>query len=210
MSTSARLLIFSRYPEAGTTKTRLIPELGAEAAAQLQERLTERVLLQAGLLKQASGIETTVYHAGGNAKQMFSWLGPAHCVPQADGDLGERMSQAFTDTFKNGAEVVVLIGSDIPDIEVNLLQEAFAALTSRELVIGPCEDGGYYLIGMVAKEAHRLLPLLFKEMYWSTGDLYSRTLQRAKAAGFKAAVLKTLRDIDLPSDLFLARKRGLL
>lgn len=208
--TNSRLLLFTRYPEAGTTKTRLIDELGAGGAAMLQKKLTERVLVQAGLLQQRQGIGTTIHYSGGSEKKMTSWLGSVACRRQADGDLGVRMQAALSHAFAGDTHRAVLIGSDIPDISVELLEQAFTALMTKKVVIGPSEDGGYYLIGLVADQAAHLLPLLFCDMAWSTPDLFSCTQARLAKAGYDAALLPTLRDIDLPADLPLARDRGLL
>ena len=210
MWTNCQLLLFTRYPEPGKTKTRLIPELGAEGAALLQKRLTERVVLQGHLLAQRTGIHTTVYYSGGSRAQMTAWLGSLDCIAQADGDLGQRMHTAFVDTFAGTTATAVLIGSDIPDITADLLQQAFSSLLTRQVVIGPSQDGGYYLIGLHAHLAEHILPLLFARMQWSTGDLLTATTRRLKEHGYSWATLPTLRDIDVPADLPLAEKRGLL
>jgi rSAM/selenodomain-associated transferase 1 len=210
MWTNCRLLLFTRYPEAGKTKTRLIPELGEGGAALLQKRLTERVAIQADLLSQRSGIKTVVHYTGGSREQMTSWLEPTVCVEQKGADLGQRMRAAFEQTFAGGAKAVVLIGSDIPDITTDLLQQAFTSLLSKEVVIGPSQDGGYYLIGLTDDKASRLLPLLFEEMQWSTGGLFATTTNRLEKSGYDVAVLPTLRDIDLPADLPFAAARGML
>lgn len=210
MWTNCRLLLFTRYPEAGKTKTRLIPKLGAEGAAQLQKRLTERVVLQTNLLAQRLGIKTVVHYAGDSREMMMSWLGSMNCVEQVDGDLGQKMRSAFEHTFADGAETAVLIGSDIPDITTDLLQQAFTSLLTKEVVIGPSKDGGYYLIGLVAKQSAQLIPLLFEKMHWSTAELFATTMHRLGKAGYDVAILPTLRDIDLPTDLSFAKKRGLI
>ena len=204
-----QLLLFTRYPEAGITKTRLIAELGAEGAALLQKKLTERVVLQANLLKQHLAISTIIHYTGGSEDQMTSWLGPMDFAAQADGDLGERMRLAFTQAFTEGAEMAVLIGSDIPDISVKILQQAFTALVTKEAVIGPSADGGYYLLGLVAGKAPQLFPLLFTKMPWSTKVLFATTIRRLDTAGCTVGILPVLRDIDVPADLPLARERGL-
>ncbi len=209
MWTNCRLLLFTRFPKAGDTKTRLIAELGAEGAALLQKRLTERVVKQARLFQQRSGIATTVHYTGGNNKEMTGWLGPVDCVEQTSGDLGRRMSAAFEHAFAGGAEKAVLIGSDIPDLSADLLQQAFCSLLNKRVVIGPSRDGGYYLIGLV-RQAPQLLPLLFENISWSTGEVLATTMDRLTQAGFAAAILPSLRDIDLPADLPFARERGLL
>ncbi len=210
MSTNCQLLLFTRYPETGKTKTRLIVELGANGAAQLQKRLTERVAHQTKLLAERTGITTVVHYTGGSREKMTSWLGPLECVEQDDGDLGQRMRAAFKHAIEIGAEKVVLIGSDIPDITSDLLQQAFTSLLTKEVVIGPTQDGGYYLIGMTAKQATQLYPLLFEEMPWSTGGLFATTADHLEKAGYDVAILPMLQDIDLPTDLPLAKDRGLL
>jgi len=218
MLINCKILFFTRYPEKGKTKTRLIAELGADGAALLHKKLTERVFMQADLLRQGSGIGTIVYFSGGSSKNMTSWLGPIHCVEQMSGDLGQKMRAAFEHSFAGGAETAILIGSDIPDISAELLQHAFNALLTKEVVIGPSRDGGYYLIGMTAKAAGDckpggvppLLPLLFDKMMWSTGELFEDTMYRLKSAGYETALLPTLRDIDIPADLSFAKEKGLL
>jgi len=210
MWTTCRLLLFTRYPEVGKTKTRLIPELGAMDAALLQKRLTERLIIQADLLATHPGIETIVYYSEGDSDKMTSWLGPRKFVAQTSGDIGQRMLAAFQHTFSGGVDKAVLIGSDIPDITADLLQQAFSSLIARDVVIGPSQDGGYYLIGLKAGQSPELLSLLFEKMPWSTDELLANTKSRLEQAGYAAAFLPTLRDIDLPSDLFFARQRGLL
>lgn len=210
MPSRNRLLLFTRYPEVGLTKTRLIPTLGAEGAAQLQRVLTERIMAQAKNLAKEHGIPTTVHYCGGTGDAMASWLGPLTYVPQAEGDLGLRMQTAFADAFGQGAETAVLIGSDIPDISASLLAKAFAALQTAKTVIGPSRDGGYYLIGLRGDGVGELYPLLFQEMVWSTPSVFSQTLARLEKAAVSVAVLPALRDIDLPEDLLFAGKRGLL
>ncbi|GAB6191199.1 TIGR04282 family arsenosugar biosynthesis glycosyltransferase [Desulfocastanea catecholica] len=211
MYTNSRLLLFTRYPEAGKTKTRLIAQLGADGAALLQKRLTERVVVQAQLLAKRCGTETIVHYSGGSGEKLTSWLGPVRCVAQTTGDLGQRMCAAFTHSFAEGAQTAVLIGSDIPDINEGLLHQAFLCLLgTKEVVIGPSADGGYYLIGLVARQATRLLPVLFDQMVWSSADLFGVTMDRLRQAGYDAAALPVLQDIDLPADLSLAKARGLL
>jgi uncharacterized protein len=210
MYTNCRLLLFTRYPEAGKTKTRLIPELGAEGAALLQKRMTERVVAQANLLGRRAGIKTVVHYDGGSREKMTSWLESVDCVEQVDGELGLKMRSAFEHTFCGETDTAVLIGSDIPDITADLLKQAFASLLTKDVVIGPSQDGGYYLIGLVANHASELFPLLFEEMPWSTRELFSTTVNRIEKAGYDVAILPILKDIDLPADLSFAKEKGLL
>jgi len=195
------LLLFTRYPEAGRTKTRLIPLLGAEGAARLQRVLTEKILLQAKALEERLGIQPVIHYDGGSRKKMEAWLGPGTYIPQVQGDLGSRMQAAFIHAFAAGAGNAVLIGSDIPEISTSLLAEAFAALINSEVVIGPSRDGGYYLIGMRATAAEKLYPLIFAEMVWSTGEVFAITRSRLLQAACIPALLPVLNDIDTPEDL---------
>jgi rSAM/selenodomain-associated transferase 1 len=203
-----RLLLFTRFPEAGTTKTRLIPALGPDGAAGLHKRLAERTAAQAALLAARHNIQTAVHYSGGSLSQMTDWLGPLTYVTQAAGDLGRRMQAAFQHAFGGGAARAVLIGSDIPGIDVELLARAFAALETAEVVLGPCRDGGYYLLGLTAEVAERLYSPLFADIPWSTGEVFAITRERLKTAAVVAAILPILRDIDRPADLEWLRASG--
>jgi rSAM/selenodomain-associated transferase 1 len=210
MTATEQLLIFTRYPEVGTSKTRLIPALGAEGAASLQQRLAERLFRLAPALLAREGIATMVLISGGEDKAVNLWLDELHWQRQVEGDLGRRMATAFARAFQAGMGRVVLVGTDIPDIDLAILAEAFAALRRGGAVIGPSHDGGYYLLGLSATLASALLPTLFTGIAWSTAQVYDQTLARLRAAGCPVVGLPRLADIDLPADLPLARARGLL
>lgn len=210
LSASNHLLLFTRCPQAGLTKTRLIPSLGAEGAAQLQRRLAERLVYETQRLDRSLQIATLIHYAGGDRQKMHDWLGPLTCIPQTGGDLGRRMQAAFAHSFLAGADKVVLVGSDIPDIDAALLTEAFTLLAASPVVLGPCVDGGYYLVGMRAEGAERLFPLLFEHIPWSTPGVFATTRARLVQAGHSPAILPVLRDIDVEEDLPFARSRGLL
>lgn len=207
---NCRLLIFTRYPVAGKTKTRLIPVLGPEGAARLQQRLTEKLIGEARLLEEKYGTQTTVLYQGGSRHEVTAWLGRIICREQATGDLGRKMRRALEEAFLEGAERAVLVGTDIPDLSVDILAEAFTALTARDVVLGPSRDGGYYLVGLAASAAPDLLGPLFDDMVWSNGEVLALTLRRLAEAGRTAALLPALADIDRPEDLALAKDRGLL
>lgn len=202
------LLLFTRYPEAGATKTRLIPALGPEGAADLQRRLTESMVAEIQLLAARIPVHTVIHYGGGNAEKMAAWLGPLPCVPQVEGDLGHRMRQALAHSFAGGAERAVLIGSDIPGITATLLAEAFSALARAKTAIGPCRDGGYYLFGLRTDAATAVYPLVFERITWSTSQVFTLTCRRLENAALSPAVLPLLSDIDTPEDLALARARG--
>jgi len=210
MTATEQLLIFTRYPEAGTSKTRLIPAIGAEGAASLQQRLAERLFRLAPALLAREGIATMVLISGGEDEAIDLWLQGLPWQRQVEGDLGRRMATAFARAFQAGMARVVLVGADIPDIDLAILSKAFAALRRGGAVIGPSHDGGYYLLGLPATLAPALLPTLFSGIAWSTAQVYDQTLARLAAAGCPVVGLPRLADIDLPADLPLARARGLL
>ena len=197
-----RLVIFTRYPEPGKTKTRLIPALGAEGAAQLQRKMTEYTLKQAQKLLKMRSLSLEIHFAGGNESLMQSWLGSEWVyVPQATGDLGERIQTAFKQGFLQGMEGIIIIGIDCPDLNCDRLSEAFETLQNNDLVLGEADDGGYYLVGL-----SRYLPQLFQDINWGTSQVLPQTLKIAESLGCAIAQLPILSDIDYPEDLKIWEK----
>jgi uncharacterized protein len=191
------LIIFTRYPEPGKTKTRLIPVLGAEGAATLQRKMTEQKLAEVKQLQAAYPLSVEVHFAGGTEQLMQEWLGSSLVYRhQSEGDLGYRMASAFQASFDAGMNAVVLIGTDCPDLNAPLIAEAFQALRQHDLVLGPAIDGGYYLIGL-----RRLIPELFTGICWSTVEVLQQTLSIAQRLELNVATLPLLSDIDRPEDL---------
>jgi len=191
------LIVFTRYPEPGRTKTRLIPGLGAAGAALVQRQMTEHSLRTVRVIQQQRPLQVWVCYAGAEEAAFRDWLGEDwNYLPQAEGDLGDRMVAAFRHAFSHNAERVITIGIDCPDITPALLTEALDQLHSQDLVLGPASDGGYYLIGL-----QRVIPSLFKAMDWGTDRVLADSLSRAAAAGLDIAQLTTLTDIDYPEDL---------
>lgn len=188
------LILFTRYPQPGATKTRLIPVLGPQGAAGLQRWMTERALAHAQAFSLHSGVALEIHYAGGEESTMRQWLGPHAFTPQTQGTVGERMAHSFSEAFRAGRKRVVIIGSDCPGITVEILAAAFSALESRDLVLGPAMDGGYYLIGLT-----RPHPSLFDDIAWGRESVLQQTL--AKAHGLTIHHLPTLHDIDRPQDL---------
>ena len=210
MPRAPRLLLFTRYPEAGRCKTRLIPVLGPQGAAQLQRRMTERLVAEA-ISVQAAGLGLlSIHHHGASEEEMAAWLGPLPFVPQVEGDLGRRMAAAFAHAFAGEATAAVLFGSDIPDLDGGLLRQALAALEEVPVVIGPTRDGGYYLIGLTAAAFPQLPPLLFTDIAWSTEEVLATTRERLRRQGIAHTLLEELADVDTPDGLPLARAKGLL
>jgi len=212
----------ARFPEPGKTKTRLIPALGAEGAAQLHAALVHQTLGNARAFASETGCEVEVHFAGGDTKSMAQMFDPPSranptqqhkldasanhplkFLPQQGNSLGDRLNAATSQTFEQGAKRVVIIGTDCPDIDASILRNAFSALKHSNTVIGPATDGGYYLIGMTAH--HREL---FEGIDWGSDAVFEQTTSRANQAGVSMAKLNTLSDVDHPEDLIICRRHG--
>ena len=196
------LIIYSRYPEAGKTKTRMIPALGAEGAAKLQRQMSEHTLNTVRQLQQKRSINIEVHFAGGNEQLMSAWLGEdISYITQVDGDLGDKMNSSFDRAFNKGTKKVVTIGIDCPDIDINILNDAFDSLQQNDLVLGVAEDGGYYLIGL-----NKTIPKLFENIDWGTDRVLNQTKAIANKLDLKTKYLATLSDVDRPEDLSIWQK----
>jgi uncharacterized protein len=191
------LIIFTRYPTPGLAKTRLIPVLGTVGAATLHQQMAEHTLAQVRHLQKRCPITVEIQFTGSDRAQMAAWLGADLTYqPQCDGDLGDRMQHACQTAFTVGADAVILIGTDCPDLEAALLATACQQLQTHDLVIGPASDGGYYLIGL-----QRFMPELFRNMPWSTSTVLSNTLAIARQNHLATYLLPVLTDVDYPQDL---------
>lgn len=197
-----RLIVFTRFPEPGETKTRLIPVLGKRGAARLQRQMTEHILATAATLNGRNGLSVEVRHAGGDAGLMQDWLG-SHliCRPQGNGHLGQRMRRAFEAAFQEKAAAAVIVGSDIPGISAEIIQQAFGALYENDLALGPARDGGYYLMGIRRTLAAKTYGRLFDGIDWGTDNVLSQTLQIANGLKLRLTLLECLADVDRPADL---------
>lgn len=193
----AQLIIFTRYPEAGKAKTRLIPALGEAGAAELHRQMAERTIAQARLLHDRHSISICVYFTGGSLAQMQHWLGyDITYQPQPSGNLGDRLTHAFQTAFDRGATSAIAIGTDCPGLNAEILESAFFHLQSHAVVIGGAADGGYYLIG-----SNHFVPDLFQAIQWSSEIVFQQTLAIVQRLGLSIAELPVLNDIDRPEDL---------
>jgi rSAM/selenodomain-associated transferase 2/rSAM/selenodomain-associated transferase 1 len=193
---SDRVVIFGRYPVPGETKTRLGPEVGPVAAADLQRQFFEKTLKTSRIFASERHIGVEVCVDGGRASKVRRWLGTGLIFSQQrPGDLGLRMHEAFRSAFQGGCQRVVLLGTDIPELEVSHLRQAFDALGGKDLVLGPSKDGGYWLMGLKRPVD------LFQGICWGSAKVLEQTLDLAKAKGLKVALLGPLRDMDTVEDL---------
>lgn len=204
------VIIFTRFPEAGTTKTRLIALLGSEKAASLQRAMTEKLFAAAEAIPAALGSRLTIYFNGGSKALMTGWLGDHRYQEQQGEDLGDKIENAFREIFKAGAEQAILVGSDIPSIDTQLLSRAVTLVKENEVVIGPTCDGGYYLIGFNKKHAKEMLPAIFHDIAWSSESVFEATLRKISTLQISPVILPQLHDIDVPEDLPFADQWKLL
>ena len=187
-----KLIVFLKAPRPGEVKTRLAKALGKDGACAAYRKLVETLLSN---LKKVPEIELC-YSPGDAQSEIEPWLRSGwQAAPQTDGNLGARLAAAFARSFAAGAERVVIIGSDCPNVTRKDIDEAFENLASRDLVVGPAIDGGYWLIGLRQPQ-----PALFEKIPWSSENVLAETLSRARGSGLKIHLLRLLSDVDTAED----------
>jgi uncharacterized protein len=180
------IMIMAKVPQAGEVKTRLCPPLSPQEAMTLYSAFLRDKIAQVQSLEAAS---PTIAYTPADGRSIFAALAPDFTlIAQQGADLGERLANAFTQCFAAGHTGVIAIDSDTPTLPTNFLQQAIALLSIPEVdvVIGPSDDGGYYLIGLRALHHE-----LFENMAWST----------ATVKGLQVAWLPPWFDVDTPEDL---------
>jgi rSAM/selenodomain-associated transferase 1 len=187
-------MIFAKAPIPGRVKTRLSPAVGPARAARLHTAFVRDVVAR----HQQPHRRTTVWRGGDPDHPLWAALG-VELATQPDGHLGERLTVAFEAELTDDAAVVVL-GTDSPTLPPGLVDQAFAALDTHAVVIGPACDGGYYLIGMRGAVAP-----VFSGISWGSGAVFSQTIEKLNAAAIDYALLDYWYDIDRPEDLRMLR-----
>lgn len=189
----AALIVFAKAPVPGEVKTRLLEVLAEEEAARLYEAFLYDALEQYGSLP----VSLRLYEASASDGQSIDGPPDASHVLQKGNSLGERMRRAFRETFAEGYERVVIVGTDHPTLPTAFLEKAFADLrTPDSICIGPSDDGGYYLLGM---NAYR--PELFSNMRYSHPRVFDETMIRMRDTGARLTILPLWYDVDTPEDL---------
>lgn len=191
------LIVFTRYPEAGKTKTRLIPELGADGAADLSLELIGQVMRTVSSVSERESMDVSVLFTGCDEDRARHLApGPYTYREQVGADLGARMNAALAAAFDDGYDLAVIVGSDCPELSESIVFTAFQKLADADVVLGPAADGGYYLIGLRAPR-----PVLFEGVEWGSGSVFDSTVGIAGEHGLSVATLPMLRDVDRPEDL---------
>ncbi len=184
------VIVFTRNPEIGKVKTRLAASIGNENALEIYNYLlnhTKKILLEVNATKYVfySEVinENDIWDSNSFQKKL-----------QKGDDLGEKMKNAFEEGFSNGFEKIVIVGSDLYDLEPSDIETAFEKLENNEVVIGPAKDGGYYLLGL-----NYMITNLFENKNWSTETVFEETINDIK--NLKYHLLDTKNDIDTIDDI---------
>jgi len=187
--TKELIIVFVKNIKLGKVKTRLAKTIGNQAAfevyselVKVTEKATQNILTDKRIYFSDAIVET-------------KWKNTYKAVQEGD-DLGERMKNAFKKGFEDGYERIVLIGSDLPDINTHHIENGLKALKQHEVVFGPAEDGGYYLIGL-----SKMHEFVFENKPWSQSNLLEKTLEELNKKSIEFTTLVTLNDIDTFEDL---------
>jgi uncharacterized protein len=209
----AQLLVMAKYPSPGSVKTRLASQIGEAAACRLYDAFVR------DLADRLEAVELPLTWAFWPPDAPFPSIVPGkRCVPQAGSDLGERLEHAVAECFRAIPAPVIVIGVDSPHLDLAWLREAADALAGgADGVLGPAEDGGYYLIGLREPSSR-----IFRDVAWGSSGVLDATLAKARDAGMRvhvlqptfdvddAAGLRTLRDVLARGEVQLPRTRAAL
>lgn len=184
------LIVVAKRPVPGNTKTRLSPPLSPRQASELYECFLMDTLAQ---IRQVEAVERVIAYLPGHARGYFHCLAPDFQLVQQEGpDLGARLDHALTSYLSRGYEYAVIMDSDSPTLPAAHLSRAFATLSDgADVVLGPCEDGGYYLIG-----CSQPIPRLLRDVHMSTPSVAADTIRLANEAGLNLVQLPTWYDVD--------------
>ena len=189
----------ARWPAPGRCKSRLAVGVGIQRAACIQSRLNHHLAAVIAAAAARLEIEPVLAVSGLAPRAACRWgevLGLERVVLQGRGSLGLRLQRQVQRSLREGAEQVILIGSDLPDLDPQDLITAFGALQRSPLVLGPASDGGYWLLGL-----RRSCPSLFCGITWGSDRVLAQTLEAARSAGLAVEPLGERSDLDRPADL---------
>ena len=190
------ILFFTKWPQAGQVKTRLSKDIGAERGTRLYALFVEDL---AQTLKRSDAQIICCFHPAEREEAFRRWLGSRfRYLPQEGQGLGERLEHAFVHAYSLGYDRVVVIGSDSPDLPTSLLDRALESLVRHDAVIGPSDDGGYYLIGF---HVNTFCLSVFRHIEWSTEHVFEQTLRHLNETEATLQVLPQWQDVDTGRDL---------
>jgi len=185
------LLIFAKNLIYGRVKTRIAATMGNDLAMDIYQQLLSRTHLAA----KTADADKIVFYSDYIEEDIWDIKEFEKEIQQGN-DLGERMKNAFITAFEKSYEKVIIVGTDCPQIDEKILEDAFAELDDHDIIIGPSTDGGYYLLGLKKAE-----PFLFENIKWSTGSVLKETISRCITNNWSYFLLPELTDIDEEKDL---------
>lgn len=183
------LIIFARKPELGKVKTRLAATIGNNKALDIYTKL----LMHTRAVAMKANAETFIFLTELTQDNFWDTFS---CEVQIGYTLGDRMQHAFELIFKKNFHKCIIIGSDCPELSVEIVNRAFNELEKHDAVIGAAEDGGYYLLG-----TKHLIPALFKNKQWSTAKVFNQTILDFKNENLSYSTLPVLNDLDEEKDI---------
>jgi len=190
------VLFFIKYPFLGEVKSRLSIEFEENLTATLYKTFVEDLLM---MLKRTKYPVLVCYYPPNVLNEFQEWLGNNYrYLPQNGDDLGERLKNSFIQGFKLEFKKLIVIGSDSPDLPERIIKEAIQKLNEYDTVIGPCKDGGYYLIGFTNKSYS---PSVFEGITWSTSSVFEKTIKILNSKALQSYILELWSDVDTFDDL---------
>ncbi len=190
------LIIFIKHPEPGKVKTRLARDIGETKATRIYSYMAETIIDKTS--DPINYITIIFYDPPGKVEEIKNWINKREVqyLPQTGSNLGDKISNAFEKVFTMGTNKAVIIGSDCIDVSKDIINEALSSLESTDVILGPAEDGGYYLLGL-----SKFVPEIFQDIEWSTENVLRQTIEKISENNLKFNLLKSLKDIDTVDDL---------
>lgn len=191
------IIVFAKYPEEGSVKTRLAKTTGNKFAAKFYKLCAEHTFGELKKFSQQRHKVYVFYSLEKDKQRIQSWINfDFSYFYQTGEELGEKMFNAFGKVFEDEIEKAVIIGTDLPDISSEIIRLALTSLEKYDAVIGPSNDGGYYLLGI-----KQLTKKLFEGIKWSSGSVFSKTIEILNGQNQEVKILPELIDIDTETDL---------
>ncbi len=184
------VVIMAKAPISNVVKTRLVPPLNPKTASELYKAF---LLDKIDQVRSLDGIQSFLAYAPKTAEGLFREFVPREfiLIPQVGSDLGERLANVSDSLFHEGFRKIIISDSDTPNLPTDRIRNALHQLNSHDTVIGPCEDGGYYLIGLRTN-----IPELFAGIPWSSPDVVQSTVNRIRTVGGTVSLLEKWYDVD--------------
>lgn len=201
---AACVIVFAKNPVTAQVKTRLVPYLSPERAASLYQAF---LIDWCNVLSGLSAVDLVIAYTPPESLCAFQTLigEGAIYIPQVDGDLGARLNASAQWAWVQNYGKFLFVGSDSPTLPIQYVEHALVLLESRDVVIGPSVDGGYYLIGFSKGGASLAIPAIFEGIRWSTNVVFRQTLEKVQSLNAQLGLLPPWYDVDTHVELQLLR-----